>query len=206
MGSPPDPFALNFDSIDVDPTRAPSKDAIERALAFCAPAEDALLAPSAATPEMGGAMYSLIDDAGGRFAIDRDFGFVSLKDETLLQRERGAVYPVRMRVVEASGASYELDLKLRLTGRVPQVVGAEEFGFIADITAEATPDLPAAPPPRVTWSAFAAAAGAQTKATLPVSGPYGALFTVTLPRVAVSADLHIEAPPAPAPATAAWSI
>ena len=195
MVSPPDPFALNFDSIEVDPARAPSKDAIDNALAACAPE----------SPPAGGARFSLIDDGGGRFVVDREFGVVSLKDESLLARELGAVHPVRLRVVEASGASYELDLKLRLTGRVPQVVGAEDFAAIAGVPA--TPQQPAPPAPRVAWTAFAPARGAQVTAPLLARGAFGALFAVEMPAVTVSAALTLgAAPPAPSSETAAWSL
>jgi hypothetical protein len=123
MIPPLDPFALSFDSIEIDPTRAPTKQSIERALAICGPRDEVLTA-TAAAPDLEAPGFFLRDDAGGRFTIDRDMGVISLRDDALLVRERGAVYPVRLRVVEASGASYELDLKLRLTGRVPQVLGA----------------------------------------------------------------------------------
>jgi hypothetical protein len=206
MIPPLDPFALSFDSIELDPTRAPTKDAIERALAICAP-PDEVLAATAAAPDLETPGFFLRDDAGGRFVVDRDFGVVSLKDETLLLRERGAVYPVRLRVVEPSGASYELDLKLRLTGRVPQVLGAEEFGFIADIAAAPLPGM-STPVRRVTWSDFAAVLGAQAKPALATQGRFGAVLAADLPPVGVNgATLALgERVPAPATAAAAWSL
>ena len=117
--TPPAPFALQFDSIELDPARAPTRAAIEYALALCTPT------PAASEPG-----FYLLDDAGGRFAIDRDFGVVSLKDESVLEREPGAVHGVRLHVIEPSGASYELAIKLRLTGRIPQMVGGEDNDFL----------------------------------------------------------------------------
>jgi hypothetical protein len=83
---------------------------------------------------------------------------------------------VRLRVVEPSGANYELDMQLRITGRVPQMVGAEEFAAIAGLTDETilvaprvpvlvTPrEEPAAAPAPVEiepapWTRFAVAQG-----------------------------------------------
>jgi hypothetical protein len=117
--SPSDAFCSAFDSIEVDPARAPSRLAIERAMEFCAPA------PRASEPG-----FYLLDDAGGRFVIDRDWGLVSLKDAAVLAREPGAVHGARLHVVEPSGASYQLNLKLRLTGLIPQMLGGEENDFL----------------------------------------------------------------------------
>ena len=153
--SAPDPFSARFDAIEVDRQNAPSAAAIDRALSACA-----LDQPG----------FYLVNDAAGRFAVDRVAGVISLMDETLLTREAGAIYPVRLRVVEPSGASYELDLRLRLTGHVPQVVGAEEFAAIAGVEA---PD--AAPPTSgavtAPWTRYAAASGRTGKAGLAPAWP-----------------------------------
>lgn len=132
--------------------------------------------------------------------VDREMGVVMLRDETLLTREHGAVYPARLRVVEVSGASYDLDLKLRLTGRVPQMLGAEDFGFGA-----AASTAIALPAPSVAWSAFAVVHGVQAKPELDARGAYGALLSPTLPptkeRIAITFG---DTLPAPAPAHAIW--
>ncbi len=152
-----DPFSASFDSIEIDPTRTPSLSAIEHALAE--------MAPSAAAPELETAGFYLVDDAGGRFEIDRDMGIISLRDESLLETERFAIHIVRMRVIERSGANYEMEMKLRLTGRVPQMVGAEDALF--DIPGrEAAPVAPTAEP-QTHWTRFAAVLGVTTKAALP---------------------------------------
>lgn len=190
MIPPLDPLAPNFDSIEIDPARAPSRAAIE-----------------VATPEGPG--FHLLDDAGGRFVVDREMGVVSLADDALLERERGAVHLARLRVVEPSGASYELQMWLRLTGRVPQMVGAEEFADIAGVEVAPAPDAAAAPLPRVAWTRFTAACGAFARPALGAeTAPYGALLAPELPPAdAVPAELALAgALPAPASAAAAWTI
>lgn len=127
MIPPLDPFAQKFDSIEVDPARVPAREAIESAMAQVAPA---------AAPELPSPGFYLLSDANGRFIVDRDMGVVTLADETLLQTERNTAHGVRLRVVEPSGATYELDMQLRITGRVPQMLGAEEFAAIAGLTDE----------------------------------------------------------------------
>jgi hypothetical protein len=112
MTSPPDSFASKFDSIEIDRAQAPSPETIERALSM------------AGEEEPG---FYLLDDARGRFVVDRETGFVSLSDASWLKREPGAVHVARLRVVEPSGARYEIALPLRLTGFVPLMVGAEEL-------------------------------------------------------------------------------
>jgi hypothetical protein len=161
MTSPHDPFSARFDSIEIDPARAPTKEAIEQAMAAIAPAE----APG----------FYLLDDACGRFAIDRGMGVITLKDEATLTRERGEVHGARLKVIEPSGASYEMELKLRITGHVPQMLGAEEFGFLAEMASDVNAQMssaapvvikPAPQPTRITWTHYAAALAAAGKGEL----------------------------------------
>ena len=119
MSQPPAPFALAFDCIELDPANAPSRQAIEHALALCAP-ELTATAPG----------FYLLDDCGGRFEIDAQWGVVSLKDDAVLQREAGEVHAARLLIIEASGARYDLVLRLRLTGHIPQMLGGEENDFL----------------------------------------------------------------------------
>lgn len=151
-----DPFSATFDSIEIDPSRTPSLSAIEHAFA--------VMAPSAAAPELETPGFYLVDDAGGRFEIDRDMGIISLRDESLLGTERLAIHVVRMRVIERSGHAYEMEMKLRLTGRVPQMVGAEDALFDIPKT-EAAPVVE--PKPRTHWTNYAAALGVTGKSELP---------------------------------------
>jgi hypothetical protein len=115
MSTPRDPFSDSFDSIEIDPAKAPSAETIDRALAFCAPSDDA--APG----------FYLIDNAQGRFIVDHDTGVVSLRDAGILDAERGQTHLARLRVVEASGHAYTIELSLLLTGAVPQMSGSDDL-------------------------------------------------------------------------------
>ncbi|HYD87354.1 MAG TPA: hypothetical protein VEA80_07760 [Vitreimonas sp.] len=197
MNQPLDPFAQNFDSIDI--AQSGVRAAFEHAVAISAPTA----APEFATPG-----FYLLDDAGGRFVVDRDFGVVSLKDDALLATEHGAVHGVRLKVVEASGSSYELDIQLRLTGRVPQMVGAEDFGFMPE---QAAPAIVTRPRAQIAWTAFAAthdAGGAPCPLSSCGAAPYGALVCAALPAARVPEATLIlgETPPHPSGKSAVWSI
>ena len=185
-----DSFAAAFDAIEIDPARAPTSAAIDAAIAMCAP-----------TDEPG---FYLLDDCGGRFAIDREFGFISLKDDATLEGERGHVHAARLKVVEHSGASYELVLRLRISGRVPQVVSE-----IADASSAETP---AEPPPApeaafVAWDKFAASLGGRAR---PIAHEEDAPFACLVdPRCFAApdatCDLELTAQlPRPAGAAAIW--
>lgn len=167
--SSPDPFSARFDAIEIDPARAPSQAVLDHAFAIAA--------PTAAVPDFTTPGFYLIDDAQGRFEIEREFGVISLKDESILAREHGAVHTARVRVIEPSGASYDMDMQLRLTGRVPQMVGAEDNGFLialaAGETQQSAPVAQPAPAPRAEepviaapWTKYAAAHGLPGKSEL----------------------------------------
>ena len=176
-----DPFSATFDSIEIDPSRTPSLSAIEHALA--------VMAPSAAPPAPETAGFYLVDDADGRFVIDRDMGIISLRDEALLGTERLAIHVVRMRVVERSGANYEMEMKLRLTGRVPQMVGAEDALFDIPKT-EAAPIT--TPEPQTHWTNYVAALGVTGKSALPTGTfvqPEDPAISATFTNFAIGAAL-----------------
>lgn len=203
MSAPHDPFALKFDAIDLDPTRAPTRDAIDRAMAYLAPQDEETLTPSAAAPEITAPGFYLVDDCGGRFSVDRDMGVVTLTDESLLTREQGAVFSVRLRVVEQSGASYDMDLSLRLTGRVPQVVGSEDILSAFGGARGATPTSPVA-----AWATHAVLHGAGPLAAVQEAAPFGAAIErPALPTANGPFRLHLYTPLPPiAPKTAIWSL
>ena len=206
-----DPFSATFDSIEIDPSRTPSLSAIEQAFA--------VMAPSAAEPELETAGFYLVDDADGRFEIDRDMGIISLRDESLLETERLTIHVVRMRVIERSGANYEMEMKLRLTGRVPQMVGAEEFAILAsmadglaeqiasDVVAVATPapQVSAAPAPTIAWSQFSAACAKPGKGALPEQNFVTPLPSAN-PRLEDAGLSMPEMTLAPASPDAEWSL
>jgi hypothetical protein len=70
--------------------------------------------------------FYLADDADGRFVIDHETGVISVFNEALITREFGAVYMVRLRVVERDGGAYEFAIRLKITGVVPQTAGEDE--------------------------------------------------------------------------------
>ncbi len=173
-----DEFAQSFDAIEID------------------------RAPSLAVGDAPG--FYLADDAGGRFVVDRDLGVISLREEALLESLRGQIFPVCLRVVEASGLSYTLDLKLRVTGLVPQMVGAEDIAFGAE---PASSTSLAAAAPVTPWVAFAPVRGLQTKQALTPDGAYGTLISPSLPTTDERVSIAFgESLPAPAPGHAAWSL
>jgi hypothetical protein len=193
MRSTHDSFSERFDSIDVG---------------------GAALAPTAG--------FFLIDDAGGRFQIDREMGVVSLKDESLLERERFAIHVARVRVVESTGESYEMELKLRLTGIVPEMVGAENALFdiggatdAATATApviaaapvcETAPALAPAPIPR-SWTLYAVAHARAGKGEL--ARTRRAFIAADMPAFApthADASLQICAPLPPVGLQGDWSL
>lgn len=207
-----EPFAARFDAIEIN--TAPSSAAFDHALAIAA--------PSAAAPELETPGFYLLNDAGGRFEVDRDFGVVSLRDETLAQSENGAVHNVRLKVIERSGSSYELDMQLRITGRIPQMMGADEFAFLANITIdkpipEFTARASTAPAPApvarprhaVAWSSFSATSDEGPAAPVGLeTSAFGSLLKAALPvDVIAAATLNeIEPTPRPARANADWSL
>src|SRR6185312_5169965 len=173
MTSPPDPFSAFFDSLELDPSTKPTPETIDRAIAFCGPPLH-----DGETPG-----FYLIDDAGGRFVVDPLMGVISLKDEAILERERGAIHVARLKVIEQSGERYELDLKLRLSGRVPQLVSEEDaLSEPSAIVEHDNEDVMSVP--RIHWTRYVAVAGLYTPATLAdSSAPFGAMLSVHLPCV-----------------------
>ncbi len=161
--------------------------------------------------------FYLVDDAGGRFIVDRQWGIVSVANDEVLAREPGAVHGVMLRVIEPSGASYQLPMQLRLTGRVPQMVGAEEFAMLASMAdgladqiangavAAPAPQAKPAPLPTIAWSQFSAANAKPGKGALPAQN-----FATPLPSLpAALTDVGLSMPEmalTPAPADADWSL
>jgi len=193
-----DPFSASFDSIEIDGTRPPLA-AFDHALA--------LAAPSTAAPEFAQAGFYLVDDAGGRFTIDREMGVVSLRDAATLERERFAIHTVRVNVIEQSGHSYEMEMQLRLTGLVPQMVGAEDALFSIPST-EAPQQALAAPVelPIVEshWTKYAAANARAGKADIACTRR--AFIQAELPVIAISsATLTLGALP-PVGLSSDWSL
>lgn len=168
--------------------------------------------------------FTLLNDAGGRFAIERETGIITVLHDETLATDAGAVFTVRLRCVEYSGLSYDQDLKLRVTGRVPLIVGDEANDALWRLAHGPLDIAPVAPVRRVSmalaepaiapaadiamsaWSEFAAFRAHAARRPLDEPSTFGALIG-TLPSVDVNANLALAAaPPAPAPAHANWAI
>ncbi|MFN9987366.1 MAG: VCBS domain-containing protein, partial [Pirellula sp.] len=54
-----------------------------------------------------GATYSLVDNAGGRFAINSSTGVVTVANSSLLDRETAASHNITVRVTDTAGATYD---------------------------------------------------------------------------------------------------
>jgi hypothetical protein len=74
--------------------------------------------------------FALLDDAGGRFVVDRRTGLISLADETLLETERGSLYQVRLQGREASSDLYEMTLTLKINGMMPSMVTSDDAPLV----------------------------------------------------------------------------
>lgn len=97
-----------------------------------APSDDVLALEGFSGPqEPAGPGFALVDDCDGRFVIDASTGFISVASEAIVAREHGQTHTARMRVVESNGDSYEMDVRLVITGLVPQLAGEEGFGSFA---------------------------------------------------------------------------
>lgn len=115
--------------------------------------EDAPARGGAAAPQFG---FSLIDDCGGRFVIDPVTGFISVTDEDIVVRDHGRTFEARMRVIEKSGGTYDMPVRLVITGIVPRMAGGESFGAFS---LEDTPTPPSSEPlpfSEARWNTFAA--------------------------------------------------
>ncbi len=59
--------------------------------------------------------YSLVDDAGGRFAIDAGTGVVTVADSSLLNYEAATSHTITVRVIDLAGAYYDEAFTVSLT-------------------------------------------------------------------------------------------
>ena len=201
MIPPLDPFAQEIDSIEIDPSRAS-----ERATAH--------LSPYLTQPEAAPGFY-LLDDANGRFVVDREIGVVTLADEEILRSERNAVHGVKLRVIEPSGATYELEMQLRISGRVPQMIGADEFAAIAGLTDETilvAPRVPVLMMPKDepvvstarAWTRFAVAEGHLSRT--PRVQPRHSFIVPELPASNEDVLLSFDGLPQSFPTHLTWSL
>ncbi|MFO0180472.1 MAG: cadherin domain-containing protein, partial [bacterium] len=78
------------------------------------------------------ATYSLVDDAGGRFAINSSTGVVSVANGSLLDREAAANHNITVRVTDTAGATYDEVMTVTLTD-----VDEFDVGSVTDTNAAA---------------------------------------------------------------------
>jgi hypothetical protein len=66
--------------------------------------------------------YELIDNAGGRFAIDGATGMITSANPERDEAELGCVHPVRIRIRDPSIGDYEAVFHLRIDAALPTPV------------------------------------------------------------------------------------
>ncbi|MBL8549939.1 MAG: hypothetical protein JNJ73_08125 [Hyphomonadaceae bacterium] len=149
------------------------------------------------------AAHALIDDAGGRFAIDPDTGVISLADPALMRDEFGRIHKVRVRSGE-----YEATFHLRVAAPLPEVVmanGADPFGmdpFAHDVLPVPGEHMfvlaPPPPGPVKAWCELAAAAGPMAmRAPAREDAPFGAALgddCAAYPTMRQPSQLVLDAP------------
>lgn len=198
MSQPLDPFTLAFGAND------PDQGSAANVIPFTQAARS--------TPNKPEPGFKLLDDADGRFVVDRLMGVVSLARATLLETERDTVHEIRLHVIEASGAAYEMTLKLRITGMVPSMVGAEDVDFSGAQSSQAhmqmleTCETPA---PQIGWTSYSAARCEVDKAPLDIEDAPFAAALAPLPTPAAPGPfrLHLFTPlPAVSAPDADWSL
>ncbi|MFM7738994.1 MAG: cadherin repeat domain-containing protein, partial [Planctomycetota bacterium] len=62
-----------------------------------------------------GATYSLVDNAGGRFAINSSTGVVTVANSTLLDYEAATSHNITVRVTDTAGATFDKVMTVTLT-------------------------------------------------------------------------------------------
>ncbi|MFN6206648.1 MAG: DUF4347 domain-containing protein, partial [Planctomycetota bacterium] len=78
------------------------------------------------------ATYSLLDDAGGRFAINSSTGVVTVANGSLLDREAAASHNITVRVTDTAGATYSEVMTVTITD-----VDEFDVGAVSDSNAAA---------------------------------------------------------------------
>ncbi len=136
-----------------DVNEAPSASvAIEGMVAENAKPGTLAAAVAATDPDAGDRLtYSLLSDAGGRFAIDARTGLITVADGARLDFEQTPEHEVRVRVTDSSGLSDEQSLVIALldVDQPPatkddllamQGAGTNGFAIVADGATAGTPD------------------------------------------------------------------
>ena len=96
---------FTIDLINAAPTTPADADAAANTVSEGAANGDVVgVTPSAMEPRTGTVIYSLSDDAGGRFAIDPTTGVVTVADATKLNFETAASHQITARATDAQGS------------------------------------------------------------------------------------------------------
>ncbi|MFN7626377.1 MAG: beta strand repeat-containing protein, partial [Pirellula sp.] len=157
------------------------------------------------------ATYSLVDSAGGRFAINSTTGVVTVADGTLLNFEAAASHNITVRVTDTAGATYDEVFAVSLTNvndapaAIADTATAVEAGGVANGTAGTNPtgnvltndtDADAGDTKTVSGVAAGTVGSASTNVGSSVTGTYGSItinsagaytYTVDNSNAAVSA-------------------
>lgn len=193
------------------------------------PPEGALLHGDASAEDVAHApepTFVLLDDAGGRFAIDPDTGVVTLASDDLLQTDFGQIFEARLRGRELTGDIYEMSLRLCITGHVPKIADSA-FNDAFQLPPMTPPEFeaaPAPPAPKITIVAPELDLAPTGAAHFPLltyvdsaeiacsplaeDEPFGALRLFEASDIdQIAVDVALPAPtPAPASAAAHWLI
>ncbi|MFN7627946.1 MAG: VCBS domain-containing protein, partial [Pirellula sp.] len=136
------------------------------------------------------AAYSLVDSAGGRFAINGSTGVVTVADGTLLNFEATISHNITVRVTDTAGAAYDEVFAVTVTNvnesptAVSDTATAVEAGGVVNGTAGTNPtgnvltndtDMDAGDTKTVVGVAAGTVGSASTNVGTSVTGTYGAI-------------------------------
>ena len=96
---------------------------------------------TATDPDAGDTLsYGLLDDAGGRFAIDPSTGDLTVADASLLNFEAAESHDVLFRVTDAAGASYDAGFTIDVqdVNETPDTLALVSGGDVAENSANGT--------------------------------------------------------------------
>ena len=74
--------------------------------------------------------YALVDDAGGRFAIDTNSGIVTVADGLMVDYEQNASHTIRIAVTDDQGASAEFDMVVAVGDVHGEIVAGDSRGNV----------------------------------------------------------------------------
>jgi Ca2+-binding RTX toxin-like protein len=91
-------------------------------------------------PDIDTLTYALVNDAGGRFAIEATSGRVTVASSWLLNFETAASHVIRVRVTDPVGLSFEKDFTITITdvAEGPDSLGLMSGGVVAENAANGT--------------------------------------------------------------------